>query len=254
MTDGRSPRSTRSSRRRKARSSRGETVVTPRKPASPVEAVALVPAAGLGTRFTTRPKALVSFRAAAAPARPGEAPRLRPGERGGRRRNPGYEGAFRSLARAPLPGPWWKEGDAAGLRRERPRGFGGEGRHPRPRPRRGSSARRPGRGRGGRRRRAERGAAIAGFAMVNTVKRIRGGKVVETVPVTTSSRSRPRRFSGRSSFGGPTPERGRRRHGRLRAGRAAGGTVAVVLTSRWNLKITYPETSRGRGHLASPKG
>jgi len=86
------------------------------------------------------------------------------------------------------------------------------------------------------------GAAIAGHAMVNTVKRMKNGKVVETVPRhDLVSATTPQVF----------------RAGLLRKGVAkspaasatddselverAGGVVSVVLTSRWNLKITYPE-------------
>ncbi len=89
---------------------------------------------------------------------------------------------------------------------------------------------------------AAHGAAIAGHAMVDTVKRIKGGKVVETVPrLDLVSVTTPQVF----------------RAGLLRKAHAksagvivtddaelverAGGSVAVVLTSRWNLKITYPE-------------
>ncbi len=89
---------------------------------------------------------------------------------------------------------------------------------------------------------AERGAAIAAFAMVNTVKRTRSGNVLETVPrrdlvsVTTPQvfhagllRKAYAKFSGADvTDDSELVER-------------AGGTVGVVLTSRWNFKITYPE-------------
>lgn len=89
---------------------------------------------------------------------------------------------------------------------------------------------------------AERGAAIAGFAMVNTVKRIRSGKVAETVPrhdlvsITTPQVFRAgvlRRAYAKSPNADVTDD--------AELVERAGGTVAVVLTSRWNLKITYPE-------------
>jgi 2-C-methyl-D-erythritol 4-phosphate cytidylyltransferase len=86
------------------------------------------------------------------------------------------------------------------------------------------------------------GAAIAGHAMVDTVKRIKGGKVVETVPrldlvsVTTPQVFRAgllRKAHAKSPGSVVTDD--------AELVERAGGTVTVVLTSRWNLKITYPE-------------
>jgi len=89
---------------------------------------------------------------------------------------------------------------------------------------------------------ATHGAAIAGHAMVDTVKRIKGGKVVETVPrIDLLSATTPQVFRA-----------GLLRKAHAKAPEAivtddaelverSGGSVAVVLTSRWNLKITYPE-------------
>lgn len=89
---------------------------------------------------------------------------------------------------------------------------------------------------------AKTGAAIAGFSVVETVKRIVGGAVLATIP-------------RGDLFAATTPQVFRA--GLLRAAMAneggadatddaelverTGGTVAVVLTSRWNIKITYPE-------------
>jgi 2-C-methyl-D-erythritol 4-phosphate cytidylyltransferase len=86
------------------------------------------------------------------------------------------------------------------------------------------------------------GAAIAGFSVVETIKRVSGGTVGETVP----------RYD---LFAATTPQVfrvGLFRKALLKAEGAdatddaelverAGGTVTVVLTSRWNIKITYPE-------------
>lgn len=89
---------------------------------------------------------------------------------------------------------------------------------------------------------AAQGAAIAGHAMVNTVKRIKGGKVVETVPrvdlvsVTTPQVFRAgllRKAHEKSSGATVTDD--------AELVERSGASVAVVLTSRWNLKITYPE-------------
>lgn len=89
---------------------------------------------------------------------------------------------------------------------------------------------------------AERGAAIAGFAMVNTVKRTKNGNVVETVPrydlvsVTTPQVFHAgllRKAYAKSPAADVTDD--------SQLVERVGGTVAVVLTSRWNLKITYPE-------------
>jgi len=86
------------------------------------------------------------------------------------------------------------------------------------------------------------GAAIAGFSVVETIKRVSSGTVGETVP-------------RHDLFAATTPQVfrvGLFRKALLKAEGAdatddaelverAGGTVTVVLTSRWNIKITYPE-------------
>ena len=89
---------------------------------------------------------------------------------------------------------------------------------------------------------AEHGAAIAACAMVDTVKRARAGRIVETVPrgdlvaATTPQvfeASRLRKAMARSDGLEVTDD--------AELVERAGGAVAVVLTSRWNFKITYPE-------------
>ena len=86
------------------------------------------------------------------------------------------------------------------------------------------------------------GAAIAGFSVVETIKRVSGGMVGETVP-------------RRDLFAATTPQVFRVGLFRKALAKAegaeatddaelverAGGAVTVVLTSRWNIKITYPE-------------
>ena len=89
---------------------------------------------------------------------------------------------------------------------------------------------------------AERGAATACFAMVNTVKRAKNGNVVETVPRhDLVSATTPQVFHAgllRKAYG-KSPAADVTDDAQLVE--RVGGTVAVVLTSRWNLKITYPE-------------
>lgn len=214
--------------------------------AAPATGIALVPAAGLGTRFHDEgPKALVLL--AGKPLLLHALERLHASERVREvvvTFTPGYENAFREvLSRAPLA---WRLVEGGVTRRDSVAGAleasGAADKdlvlvHDAARPLVDpvevaavvDAA-------------ADRGAAIAGFAMVNTVKRIRNGNVVETVPrhdlvsVTT-----PQVFHA-----------GLLRKAYAKFGSAdvtddselverAGGTVAVVLTSRWNVKITYPE-------------
>jgi len=75
------------------------------------------------------------------------------------------------------------------------------------------------------------------------VKRTKNGKVVETVP----AHDRRLGHDGRRSF---APALLRKAYAKspnadvtddAELVERAGGAVAVVLTSRWNLKITYPE-------------
>ncbi len=89
---------------------------------------------------------------------------------------------------------------------------------------------------------AKTGAAIAGYSIVETVKRVTGGTVGGTVPrgdlfaATTPQVFRVGLFrSAVAKEGGPEATDDAELVERT------GGTVTVVLTSRWNIKITYPE-------------
>lgn len=99
---------------------------------------------------------------------------------------------------------------------------------------------------------AEHGAALAGSPVTDTVKRVQGGVVVETVP-------------RHDLFAAATPQV--MRAGLLREAVAAGLAdatddvellerrgvlVRAVVTSRWNVKITYPEDlARAEAWLAA---
>ena len=88
----------------------------------------------------------------------------------------------------------------------------------------------------------ETGAAVAAVTMVDTVKRVASGRVVETVPrgelvaATTPQVIRAdllRRAFEAAGERDVTDD--------VELVERVGGAVRVVLTSRWNLKITYPE-------------
>ncbi|MFI5182132.1 MAG: 2-C-methyl-D-erythritol 4-phosphate cytidylyltransferase [Thermoanaerobaculia bacterium] len=214
--------------------------------AAPAKGVALVPAAGLGTRFhDVGPKALVLL--AGKPLLLHALERLHGSARVREAVvtfTPGYEKAFREvLADAPLS---WRLVEGGVTRRDSVAGaleasgaadedlvIVHDAARPLVDPLEVAAVVDAA---------ADRGAAIAGFAMVDTVKRIRNGKVVETVPrqdlvsVTT-----PQVFhagllrKAYSKFGNANVTDDSELVER------AGGTVVVVLTSRWNVKITYPE-------------
>jgi 2-C-methyl-D-erythritol 4-phosphate cytidylyltransferase len=86
------------------------------------------------------------------------------------------------------------------------------------------------------------GAAVAGFSLIETVKKVQGGKVVETVPRNDLvAATTPQVFRAdllRKAF-----HKEAKRHVTDDAElvERVGVPVAVVLTSRWNVKITYPE-------------
>lgn len=89
---------------------------------------------------------------------------------------------------------------------------------------------------------AKTGAAIAGYSVVETIKRVHGGAVVETVPrEDLFAATTPQVFRAGllrpvvTKAGGPETTDDAQLVERL------GGAVTVVLTSRWNIKITYPE-------------
>lgn len=89
---------------------------------------------------------------------------------------------------------------------------------------------------------AKTGAAIAGYSVVETIKRVHGGAVVETVPrgdlfaATTPQvfRAGLLRLAVAKKGGPETTDD-------AQLVERTGGSVTVVLTSRWNIKITYPE-------------
>jgi 2-C-methyl-D-erythritol 4-phosphate cytidylyltransferase len=89
----------------------------------------------------------------------------------------------------------------------------------------------------------ETGAAVAGWAMTETVKRVHGGRIVETVPRNELvGATTPQVF--RASILAAALERDAGRGEATddaQVVEASGVPVSVVLTSRWNLKITYPE-------------
>lgn len=214
--------------------------------AAPVRGVALVPAAGLGTRFHEQgPKALVLL--AGKPLLLHALERLSASDRVSGAVvafTPGYGEAFReALAESPLS---WRLVEGGVTRRDSvARALEASGAadgdlvlvHDAARPLVDpvevaavvDAA-------------AARGAAIAGFAMVNTVKRTRSGNVIETVPrhdlvlATTPQVFQAgllRKAYGKSPGADVTDD--------AQLVERVGGTVAVVLTSPWNLKITYPE-------------
>jgi 2-C-methyl-D-erythritol 4-phosphate cytidylyltransferase len=86
------------------------------------------------------------------------------------------------------------------------------------------------------------GAAVAGFSMVETAKRVQNGHIVETVPradlvaVTT-----PQVFRASLLRAAIDRDTGRDVTDDSELVEKGGTSVAVVLTSRWNIKITYPE-------------
>lgn len=89
----------------------------------------------------------------------------------------------------------------------------------------------------------ETGAAVAGWAMTETVKRVQGGRIVETVPRNELvGATTPQVFRASILAAALDRDAGR---GEMtddaQVVEASGVPVSVVLTSRWNLKITYPE-------------
>jgi len=86
------------------------------------------------------------------------------------------------------------------------------------------------------------GAAVAGFSLIETVKRVAAGKIVETVPRNDLvAATTPQVFRAdllRRAF---EKETKRLVTDDSELVERLGTPVAVVLTSRWNVKITYPE-------------
>ncbi|MFI5182701.1 MAG: 2-C-methyl-D-erythritol 4-phosphate cytidylyltransferase [Thermoanaerobaculia bacterium] len=86
------------------------------------------------------------------------------------------------------------------------------------------------------------GAAIAGYAIVETVKRVSGGTVGGTVPRgDLFAATTPQVFRASLFRSALAREGGTEATDDAELVERAGGTVTVVLTSRWNIKITYPE-------------
>ncbi len=88
----------------------------------------------------------------------------------------------------------------------------------------------------------EHGAAVAACSMTDTVKRVQGGRVVATVPrgdLVAAATPQVIR-AGLFRKGLDRPEPGETTDD-VQLLEGLGVPVAVVLTSRWNVKITYPE-------------
>jgi 2-C-methyl-D-erythritol 4-phosphate cytidylyltransferase len=86
------------------------------------------------------------------------------------------------------------------------------------------------------------GAAIAGYSIVETVKRVSGGVVGGTVPRgDLFAATTPQVFRAGLFRSAVTKEGGPDATDDAELVERTGGTVTVVLTSRWNIKITYPE-------------
>jgi len=86
------------------------------------------------------------------------------------------------------------------------------------------------------------GAAIAGYSVVETIKRVHGGAVVETVPRTDLfAATTPQVFRAGLLRPAVAKEGGPETTDDAQLVERTGGSVTVVLTSRWNIKITYPE-------------
>jgi 2-C-methyl-D-erythritol 4-phosphate cytidylyltransferase len=86
------------------------------------------------------------------------------------------------------------------------------------------------------------GAAIAAFSLVETIKRVEGGKIRATVPRSDLvAATTPQAFRAGILRKGIMKEGGPESTDDAELVERAGGEVSVVLTSRWNIKITYPE-------------
>ncbi len=89
---------------------------------------------------------------------------------------------------------------------------------------------------------AKTGAAIAGYSVVETIKRVHGGAVVETVPrADLFAATTPQVFRAGLLRPAVAKDGGPETTDDAQLVERTGGIVTVVLTSRWNIKITYPE-------------
>jgi len=88
---------------------------------------------------------------------------------------------------------------------------------------------------------AATGAAISGFFVIDTVKRVHGGTILETVPrEELFAATTPQVF--RASVFGPAVAAGASdATDDAQIVERSGAEVRVVLGSRWNVKVTYPE-------------
>jgi 2-C-methyl-D-erythritol 4-phosphate cytidylyltransferase len=88
----------------------------------------------------------------------------------------------------------------------------------------------------------ETGAAIAGFMMTDTIKRVRSGSIVETVPRNDLvAATTPQVFRAGLFARALEADPGGEATDDAQIVERLGVEVRVVLTSRWNLKITFPE-------------
>jgi len=86
------------------------------------------------------------------------------------------------------------------------------------------------------------GAAIAAFSLVETIKRIEAGKIKGTVPRRDLvAATTPQVFRAGILRRGLAKDGGPEATDDAELVERVGGEVSVVLTSRWNIKITYPE-------------
>lgn len=89
---------------------------------------------------------------------------------------------------------------------------------------------------------ARTGAAIAGFSMVETVKRVAGGLVTETIArADLFAATTPQVFRAGLFRAAVAKSGGAEATDDAELVERSGGSVSVVLTSNWNIKITYPE-------------
>ncbi len=89
---------------------------------------------------------------------------------------------------------------------------------------------------------AATGAAIAAFSLVETIKRVEAGKIRSTVPRSDLvAATTPQAFRAGIFRKALAKEGGPEATDDAELVERAGGDVTVVLTSRWNVKITYPE-------------
>jgi 2-C-methyl-D-erythritol 4-phosphate cytidylyltransferase len=88
----------------------------------------------------------------------------------------------------------------------------------------------------------ETGAAVAGFALIETIKRVESGRIVETVPrEELVAATTPQVFRASLLAEAMSKEGKRDVTDDSELVERIGVLVRVVLTSRWNVKITYPE-------------